>query len=143
MQDFRPRGEPYRTMRLCVDSYENGVLAGRFYHPGLPGGGQSFMSLSQFLVAAENLFDEAKFPQSFEAKRGFVARPDVRPGAMPELNCEQGKAATFVIRLMFRQHASWQGSVTWVEARSEEPFRSVLELILMIDGALKSGSGGE
>lgn len=140
MQEFRPRGEPYRTMRLCVDSYIDGVLVGRFYHPALPGGGQSFNSLSQFLIAAENLFDEAKFPQSFEAKRGFVTRPDVRPGGMPELSSETGKLATFVIRLMFRQHASWQGSATWVEARAEEPFRSVLELILMIDGAIKSGS---
>ena len=59
---------------------------------------------------------------------------------MPELSSETGKLATFVIRLMFRQHASWQGSATWVEARAEEPFRSVLELILMIDGAIKSGS---
>ena len=74
---------------------------------------------------AENLFDENKFPQSFEAKRSFVARTAHMADKIPELPRESGRLATFVIRLLFRQHASWQGLVTWVESKVEEPFRSV------------------
>lgn len=35
-----------------------------------------------------------------------------------------------------RQHSSWQGRVTWVEEGKTENFRSALELLKMIDGAL-------
>jgi len=37
---------------------------------------------------------------------------------------------------MFRQHASWQGGVLWVEGKAEQSFRSALELILLMDSAL-------
>jgi len=39
-------------------------------------------------------------------------------------------------RILFRQNASWQGSVVWVEGRQEERFRSALELVLLMDSAL-------
>ena len=34
----RIRGNEYRTTVVCVDSYEKGVLAGRFYNPYLETG---------------------------------------------------------------------------------------------------------
>ena len=43
---------------------------------------------------------------------------------------------TFAVRILFRQNASWQGSVTWLEGNREESFRSVLELIFLMDSAL-------
>ena len=45
----------------------------------------------------------------------------------------QGKEATFYLKVLFRQNASWQGTVKWMETGQEEPFRSVLELLLMMD----------
>ncbi|MBQ2819515.1 MAG: hypothetical protein IKM67_05230 [Clostridia bacterium] len=50
----------------------------------------------------------------------------------------KGRLATFSIRLMFRQNASWQGSVSWLEGSSEETFRSALELIFLMKSALDS-----
>ena len=49
---------------------------------------------------------------------------------------QKGKKATFLIRILFRQHASWQGSVTWLEGGGEQTFRSVMELIHLMDSAL-------
>lgn len=134
-------GEAYRTTYLCVDSYERGVMKGRWYNPGLEGGGRAFESLVQFLTGAEALFDEAKFPQSYTAKRVFAPIPEAVPAGNPDLGTRMGKRGTFLIRLLFRQHASWQGSVTWVEGSGEQTFRSVLELVLLIDSAL--GGCGE
>ena len=37
------------------------------------------------------------------------------------------------MRIMFRQNSSWQGTVTWVDGKMEESFRSVLELIILMD----------
>ena len=46
--------------------------------------------------------------------------------------------ATFQSTVLFRQNASWQGSLIWREKELDAPFRSVLELIGLIDNALSS-----
>jgi hypothetical protein len=53
-------------------------------------------------------------------------------------SAKEGKLATFSLRILFRQNASWQGSITWCEGRSEESFRSVLELLMLMNSALES-----
>lgn len=142
MPDRNTHGELYRNLRLCVDTYENGILAGRLYYPGLESGSMVFHSLVELLVRVEDLLDEAKFPQSYTAKRFFVPLPkDFSDRNAPELMEQAGKRATFVVRLLFRQHASWQGSVIWLEGKGEQNFRSVLELVLLLNNAL--GGCGE
>ena len=49
---------------------------------------------------------------------------------------ESGRSA-FVIRILDRQNATWQGTVTWADRNETQPFRSALELIRMIDSALQ------
>lgn len=48
----------------------------------------------------------------------------------------RGESATFIIRVQYRQYSSWQGEVTWMDGRRRLPFRSVLELARLIDGAI-------
>ena len=71
-------GENYRSTRLCVDSYERGVMKGRCYNAGLEGGCKEFEGLVQFLTSTEALFDAVHFPQSFTAKRSFTPPLDRR-----------------------------------------------------------------
>ena len=130
----RAWGAEYRTTTVCIDSYENGVLIGRFYNPYLSGG-QKFRSMTQFLLRMEQALDAMDFPKAFTVARTFAPLPEQGPGP-PEEGYSPGRKATFAIRVLFRQNASWQGSVTWVEGKREQSFRSVLELILLIDSAL-------
>ena len=44
---------------------------------------------------------------------------------------------TFIIKILNKQHSTWQGSVTWVEEQKTQNFRSALELLKLIDGAFK------
>ncbi len=46
------------------------------------------------------------------------------------------KRNTFVVKLISKEHASWQGSIAWVDEHKEQTFRSALELIKLIDGAV-------
>ena len=135
MQD-RIRGEACRTTMVCVDSYEQGVLTGRFYNYGQEEEGCSFHSLTQLLVGMEHILDSANFPQSFTAVRSFSVMPEPKLGSPADEKFRKGKLATFVFKGLFRQHTSWQGSITWWEEQSEQAFRSVLELILLMDSAL-------
>ena len=52
------------------------------------------------------------------------------------MNSGNKKAGTFLVKIENCQNASWQGSITWVNGRQEQCFRSALELIKLIDGAL-------
>ena len=127
----RIRNEAYRTTLICVDSYDRGILSGRFYS------GQEEEG-----VVLENRLDQMNYPQSFTAIRSFVTLAEPKFGGSTEANRRTGALATFAVKVLFRQHTSWQGSVTWLEEKVEQPFRSVLELILMMDSAL-GGCGDE
>jgi len=50
---------------------------------------------------------------------------------------------SFVIRILDQQHSSWQGTVTWLSSNKTKAFRSTMELILMVDDALKDGVDGK
>jgi hypothetical protein len=126
---------PCRTTVVCIDSYSSGELAGRLYNPAFEGS-RSFVNLMQFLLEMENLLDAIQFPQSYVLTRRFSEKvcestPTGQDGQMAE-----GKLATFKLRVLFRQNASWQGSVSWLENGREENFRSVLELLFLMDSAL-------
>lgn len=43
----------------------------------------------------------------------------------------------FLINIQNRQHATWQGTVTWIEKQQSQNFRSALELIKLIESALE------
>ena len=134
-------GEEYRTTFVCVDSYDHGVLQGRFYNP-YTGNSQSFESLSDFLFKTEQMLDEMEFPKAFTVTRTF-ASPPKKPLWAPDSHREPGKCATFALRILFRQNASWPGSVTWVENKQEQSFRSVLELIFLFDNALSQSAAAK
>lgn len=59
---------------------------------------------------------------------------------------EKGKkkhTGTFVVHVSHCDNATWQGEVTWAEANKKKSFRSALELIRLIDGALEGGMNDE
>lgn len=137
----RIRGNEYRTTLVCIDTYKDGVPVGRFYNPYLSEG-ESFCSLTDFLLKMERTLDDMKFPQSFTAARNFTAAGEVRDErSRAGQDSQRGALATFALRIIFRQNSSWQGSASWLEAHSEQSFRSVLELILLMDSALRNTDG--
>lgn len=133
-------GNEYRTTLVCVDDYERQVMSGRLYNPFCSD--QRFHSTMDFLEQMEELLDNMKCPQPFMTARSFSDSPERAAESPPGSQSRTGKLGTFAVRVIFRQNASWQGSVTWLEGGQEQSFRSVLELLLMMDGALRGASAG-
>lgn len=50
---------------------------------------------------------------------------------------------TFIVNIKNNQNHTWQGTVRWVEAQREIPFRSALELIKLIDSAMDTSEETE
>ncbi|MGI6097001.1 MAG: hypothetical protein ACOYBM_02655 [Dethiobacteria bacterium] len=44
--------------------------------------------------------------------------------------------STFMVRILFRQNASWQGELHWLEQDKKCSFRSLLELVTLIQAAV-------
>ena len=128
-------GEEFRTTRICVDAFEKGVPRGRFYNPHMTTE-QPFESLMQLLQGMEANMESMAFPKAYQVTRTFAPRFTNESPPLGDAPL-QGKVATFAVRILFRQNASWQGSVIWLEGRQEQSFRSVLELILLMDTALQ------
>ena len=120
---------------ICVDSYEQRVLSGRYLNYGPEETEHTFHGVMQLLAGMEQILDDADYLQPTHAMHSFASKLS-RAKEPQERLCRNGKTATFVVKILFRQHTSWQGSVTWLEENVEQPFRSVLELLLLIDSAL-------
>lgn len=55
-----------------------------------------------------------------------------------EMIRQTGKKGTFVVHVMYRQNATWQGEVMWAEQGVSVKFRSVLELLRLMGSALEN-----
>ena len=49
---------------------------------------------------------------------------------------KHGDIGTFIVRVQHRQNSSWQGRVTWMEQDRTIQFRSVWEMIKLIESAV-------
>lgn len=124
-----------RKVTVCVDSYDNGIPRGWFYHTFREA--ESFESLSQFLVKMDVLLEELRCPQAYNTHRTFATllHPQGRTDTSPLMR--KGRKATFELQILFRHHSSWQGVIVWKDKNTQQYFRSVLELIFLLDSALR------
>lgn len=133
--------ELFKTSLLCIDSYDNRILTGRIFNPFLETD-IPFRSTMELIREINALLQELQFPQSFSEHREFQSAPERKRTAAPLTStaAQKGRLATFTLRIMFRQNSSWQGSLSWLEGKSSENFRSALELLLLLDSALSSAA---
>lgn len=135
-------GTPNGIM-LCIDRNGGGLIEGFLYH-GYRKEGIPIRGYEQVIRTAEELFNALGFPFMGTGNRDIHGRIHscqkkermARVLRDDELLEKHGNMGTFVIRVQHRQHSSWQGRVTYLEENKSVYFRSALELIKIIDGAL-------
>lgn len=49
--------------------------------------------------------------------------------------------STFLVRVLFRQNATWQGTVQWLDEKKSRSFRSMLEMVVLMEEALNESGG--
>lgn len=105
-----------------------------------------FDDMVTLLALHERLFSNLKYPQTAcELRSMDTTRPNNRKKRKfmtvdkSEMPLETNP--TFVVNVLYRQNASWQGTVQWVEGGIEKSFRSTLELIRLMDSVVNGEQG--
>ena len=125
-----------KTCFVNVDSYENKQLSGTIYNPFYKYS-EPYGSLMELILLMEELYDNVNVPGTeMRTFRGHESEHNLWADSRKVTVEESGKLATFKIDVLFRQRASWQGVICWLEENTEECFRSFLELAELIDSAL-------
>ena len=96
-------------LESCEDGQARGCISGGSIRKPIP-----FTSLSRMIL----LLDE---------------QMDIADRETPGITEQPSTAPSFEIEILFRQNYSWQGKVRWPARRKEAAFRSVLELITIIE----------
>lgn len=128
-------------INMCIDNINDGELSGRIYHcyskePW------KFTNILQLIELADDFFDRLEFPQASTSARSFTSTQFSDVDRLDKVRSPEdfienrGQKGTFFLNVRYRQNSSWQGSVTWVEEQREQHFRSALELLKLIVGAL-------
>ena len=130
-------------MTVRVTSYQNGHLQGRLSSVQLKGEIE-FENAIDLLLQMQQLMDTSNAPQRNEEVRSFPGETSASIQTRPAVSGKAQAQAVFQINVMFRQNATWQGNLLWVDVNEEAHFRSVLELLMLMNSALASGrSAGE
>lgn len=128
---------------LCVDGMNEGEPSGRLFHnyrtDALP-----FSSAKQMISYMEDLYDALNFPHPGTNERSFipVERTDEHYSERDKIMSDEtllnqhGDLGTFIVRVQHRQNSSWQGRITWMEQDKTISFRSVWEMVKLIENAV-------
>ena len=135
---------------LCVDHASRWQIRGRLYH-AYSREGLKIANMEQLLFELEHLYDSIDFPHPSTNNRTFQGEiPHIghRAGKEKVMSDEEllgrhGDLGTFIIRVQHRQNSSWQGRITWMDQDKTVYFRSMWEMLKLVDSALDTVSRWE
>ncbi len=137
-------------INICVNDKRDGDFQGVLYHQ-YADEPISFDSVVKLLVVIEKLLDQWDFPQKSLEPRTFKlvanTRNTRRTNVEDELVIDKlqaaygtrniqgysGKLGSFIVQVIFRQNATWQGQVLISENNERKEFCSAMELLRIID----------
>lgn len=134
--------EDLKTSIIRIYSYQDKNLQGIFYNLYY-GEEIVFTNLTQLLLLMEDMMDGMKFPQAAMQTHRFKNGSDYAETVRMKPETNHAAIATFKVKVLFRQSASWQGKLIWIEGKQEIAFRSALELVKLMDSALPQPPASE
>lgn len=131
----------FGELRVYKASVERGELSGLLYHAATERAWR-FESFVKLINICEAMFDLADFPQKTHRLRALIedddpashARQLLDGASVPTEELGDTAAYVFLIRVRYRQNASWQGVIKWGDRVKR--FRCAMELVKLMDAAL-------
>ena len=125
--------------RVCMDAEHSGRIVSRRLKAPMP-----FTDLVNLLLKMEAVMDAQDYPRAFQRKRQFREIPTTDTQVPYALSVEEmmdedavnaatGALSTFLLHILSRQNACWQGIVILPEDNRRLPFESVLQFLEVVD----------
>lgn len=128
---------------VCINRINNHDASGYLY-TSFKRDGTGFDNLIGLCNLLDSWFDRYNYPQPTHLYRSFKGEKQKvvsakKAGDVINMNEHEsrGDKATFIVNVKFRQNASWQGTIQWVDGQKTQQFRSTMEMLKLIDNALK------
>lgn len=128
-----PADSGFNVIRIY--SYENKVPEGTIRNEYL-GKTFKFYGLTNLLLLADDIADKVESAAKYMDMRSFTGGRPTPLAAVTEREDDRTPIGTYGLRIIFRQNASWQGQLIWTDRKKEICFRSVFELIKLLDETL-------
>lgn len=136
--------------QVCVNDIQQGEPSGVLYNPYFPEQ-KAFFGYLAMIDILDGFFNEIRVPHAFNQYRTFAAKEEaLKPAKEVTRYMEEdifttklGDKVTFTIQVQYRQNATWQGTIAWIEGKKVQRFRSTLEMIKLMDSALAMANGSE
>ncbi|MCI9219338.1 MAG: hypothetical protein HFH94_06325 [Lachnospiraceae bacterium] len=133
-----------------MDQAQKGQLQGRFYH-AYTKEAEVFSTIEEAIFGLERFYDSLNFPHPTTDNRTFIKeerhtkfrQERTRIMKDEELLNRHGDLGTFIVRVQHRQNSSWQGRITWMDQNKTVYFRSIWEMIKLVEEALNMVSEQE
>ena len=142
MEEIRFNLTAPNLLCICVDDRQHGESSGRVYSC-YSREAEPFAHEYQLIKIIERLLDSIGYPQSSVKIRSFQGKEEKRfpkPEKVldgREVANHSGKLGTFLVHIKYRQNATWQGEICWMEKGKNVSFRSELELLKLMDNAME------
>lgn len=105
------------TFLVSIESFEDGAMRGVLDSVGMTAPAR-FNSLPSLIIMIDNILDQQE-----EALQPVIRQID--PSFVPTMELE----------VLFRHNHTWQGRVRWDSGQKQATFKSVLELLIILEMA--------
>jgi len=133
------RHVPYeaKTVNIRVYSYEGMNIVGAINNTELKTD-YAFSNLTEMVFQIESILDNLQFPQvTFDLRTFDDQKKTSNYHFTTDENSSKKTIASFRLNVMYRQNASWQGDIFYIDENKTAKFRSLLELIHLLDSVLR------
>ncbi len=137
---YRPYASGSCTVSILRPAECAGVMTSRYFHKSI-----GFSGEWELIESIDSMLNQVGGPQEAFTPRNFLkaSRKNMKNRKAEEemaadtniIPMQAETKATFVIDVQYRQHASWQGTITWAEKGETRRFRSVLEMLRLMSEA--------
>ena len=138
---YRPYASGSCTITMLRPAECSGIMTSRFFHKST-----YFYNEWELIEGIDSMLNQVGGPQEAFTPRNFLkaSRRNIKKRRAEEemadttnniIPMQPEAKATFVIDVQYRQHASWQGTITWAEKGETRRFRSVLEMLRLMSEA--------
>lgn len=102
-----------------------------------------FFSLWEAIKWMDSVMDKEKFPERTREFTAWAKEETTIYEKPSPISFRQEDdpsppfTASFIIRVHYRHNATWQGTIQWIEGMQAVHFKSVLELMKLVDAAME------